>query len=453
MDNHDIATRLLKVVEFTSDGIYVTDQEGYTLFVNSAYEKLSGYHRNELIGRHMHDLEREGYIDKSVSLMVLKHKKQISIIQTIGKKTTEPKEVIVTGNPVFNENNQIDMVVTSVQDITRLNKLQRELSKAERFSRMNNYRYSVNTFEDIIFASQTMHNIIERVRLVAPYPTSVLITGPSGVGKELIANMIHKNSDRQKQPFIKVNCSAIPEQLLESELFGYEPGSFTGALKNGKAGLLELADKGTILLDEVGEMSPQLQVKLLRALQEKQIRRIGSTKPTNIDIRIVAATNRNLKRQIEYGQFREDLYYRLAVVEISVPPLNGRIEDIEILIHHYLRYFCRKYRAEKHLSKDCIATLKHYAWPGNVRELKNVIENIVVAIPCDYVETYHLPTTIQTHYSSHEAMTLKSAVQQYERKLIGEALQTTASIRQAARKLGIDHSTLLKKLKNLGIEK
>ena len=436
------------IIEFSTDGIYVVNNEGKTLFVNSAYEEITGYHREELVGSHMSDLMKQGYFDQSVSLLVLKEKRKISILQKINQQKT----VIVTGNPVFDKFGEIQLVVTSVRDITELNKLTKELNKARSFSEMNQNRYTFSTDgsdERVIFQSIQMKEIIEKVKQIAPFPTSILLSGPSGAGKEVIANLIHQLSTRNHQPFIKVNCGAIPEQLLESELFGYERGAFTGARQEGKIGLLELADKGTVLFDEIGEMPTPLQVKLLRTLQEKQIQRLGGTKTKKIDIRIISATNKNLKTLIEQGKFREDLYYRLQVVELYIPPLSERSADIEILLDHFISYFCKLYSIEKHISAETINILKAYHWPGNVRELRNLVESMIVSVPSLNIEPFDLPPHFNQHGGNESYLSLKEKMAQYERRIIAEALQKAPSIRQAAKQLGIDHSTLVKKIKKM----
>ncbi|RID84008.1 PAS domain S-box protein [Peribacillus asahii] len=434
------------IIEFSTDGIYVVNKEGITLTVNSTYEEMSGFKREELIGHHMSDLMKKGYFDQSVSLLVLQEKKRISILQRIGQQ----KDVIVTGNPVFDEVGDIQMVVTSVRDITQLNDLTNELKKAKSFSEMSQNRYTFSTDgtdEKVIFQSTQMKEIIEKVKQIASFPTSVLLSGPSGSGKEVIANLVHQLSDRKDMPFIKVNCGAIPEQLLESELFGYEKGAFTGARQEGKVGLLELADKGTVLLDEVGELPLSLQVKLLRVLQEKQIQRLGGTKTKQLDIRIISATNKNLKELIEKGEFREDLYYRLKVIELSIPPLSQRPEDIESLLDHFFAYFCKLFNVEKHISPETKHILQSYHWPGNVRELRNLIESMIVSVPSLTIEPVDLPLHFSIHSYIESAHTLKQRMEQFEKRIIIDALQKKPSIRKAAEYLGVDHSTLVKKIK------
>lgn len=435
-----------QIIEFSTDGIYVVDQTGKTLFVNAAYEDITGFCREELIGNHMVDLIKKGYLDQSVSLLVLKEKRKISILQKIGGK----KDVIVTGNPVFDKGHEIQMVVTSVRDITHLNKLTDELEKAKTFSGLNQNRYTFSTDgsdENVIFQSAEMKKIIHKVKQVAPFPTSILLLGPSGAGKEVIANLIHHVSDRKDMPFIKVNCGAIPEQLLESELFGYEKGAFTGARQDGKIGLLELAHKGTVLLDEVGELPLTLQVKLLRVLQEKQIQRVGGTEVKKLDIRIISATNKHLKELVEQGKFREDLYYRLQVVELHIPPLSERPEDVQILIDHFFSYFCKLYNVKKQLSPETKPILQSYRWPGNVRELKNLVESMIVSVPSLTIEAVDLPPHIRTHRYQTASLTLKQRIEQFEQRIVKDALRENSSIRKAAEALGVDHSTLVKKMK------
>jgi PAS domain S-box-containing protein len=436
--------QMLAILEFSTDGIYVVDLHGITIFANKAYEQITGFSRENLVGRHMQDLIEEGYINQSVSLQVLQEKKKISLLQNI----RQTKEVIVTGNPVFDEEGNIEMIVTSVRDVTKLNSLQNELSKANTFSKMQNYRFTFSADEEenrFLFRDIQMKKIYEKVKQIAPFPTTVLLTGPSGVGKEVMANLIHHFSDRKDKPFIKVNCGAIPETLLESEFFGYESGAFTGARREGKLGLLELANRGTIMLDEIGEMPLQLQVKLLRALQEKKIRRIGGTEDISLDLRVISATNQDIVRLTKEGKFREDLYYRISVIELLIPPLCERKEDIELLIDHYFRFYCQRYKIPKVLSHEAKRCLIQYKWPGNVRELKNIMENLVTSILEPTIEPYHLPYQLQDP-SSESTSNLKSKLEQLEKRIVKEAIANHSSLRQAAKSLGIDHTTLIKKL-------
>ncbi|MER2142066.1 MAG: sigma 54-interacting transcriptional regulator, partial [Priestia megaterium] len=270
-EKKDLTNETLQaIIEFSTDGIYVVNKKGITIYVNEAYEKITGTNKQNVLGKHMQTVIDEGYIDQSVSLLVLEEKKRRSIMQTISSE----RDVMVTGNPVFNKQGEIELVVTTVQDITQLNAVKKELLKVKEFSHMNANKYAVKvngSEQPLVFQSNRMNLVYQQAKRVAPFPTSILLSGPSGSGKEVVANLIHDSSDRNNQPFIKVNCGAIPEPLLESELFGYEKGAFTGARTEGKIGLLALADGGTLMLDEIGEMPISLQVKLLRVLQEKQV--------------------------------------------------------------------------------------------------------------------------------------------------------------------------------------
>ncbi|WP_257009915.1 sigma-54 interaction domain-containing protein [Evansella halocellulosilytica] len=448
----DLFYQMKEIIEFSSDGIYVVDGHGYTLLVNKAYEEISGIKRGHLIGKHMGELIEGGKLDRSVSLSVLKEKKEMTLVQTINKKN----EVIVTGSPVFNHNGEINMVVTSVRDVTRLNRMQDKIKRAEEISMLTNntYRYKQQSSEEVIFKSDKMKEINLLVMKVAPYPTSILLRGETGVGKEVLANQIHNFSNRYDKPFIKINCGALPENLIESELFGYEAGSFTGAKKDGKMGLIELAHKGTILLDEIGDMPLSLQVKLLRVLQDKRIQRVGGTKYREVDIRLIAATNRDLKRAVSEGEFREDLYYRIAVLEIDIPPLRERKEDIKEILNSFLNHFNKRYNLNKSISNSAMQLLVNYEWPGNVRELKNTIENLVVSVHDTVIDNRHLniSTSIKEKVVTDSSSPLKVQLNQLEKQLIEDSLGRTSSIRQAAKQLGIHHATLLNKIKKHRIE-
>ncbi|WP_245577977.1 sigma-54 interaction domain-containing protein [Alicyclobacillus herbarius] len=446
-----LKSRLPEVIEWFPDGVYVVDGKGYTLLVNSAYEALSGARRDELIGRHMAELIESGFINCSVSLVVLETKRTESLMQNL----RNGREVIVTGTPVFNEDGGIELVVTSVRDITELNRVSAELERVRGLSELHRHRYRVGDDQEpnVIAKSPAMRRIVEQVRQVAPYPTSVLLTGPSGCGKEVMANLIHQLSDRRNQPFIKVNCAAIPENLLESELMGYEDGAFTGARRGGKPGLLELADKGTILLDEIGDMPLSLQAKLLRVLQDMRVQRVGGTKARPIDVRIISATNQDLRQLVRDGRFREDLFYRLQVVEIRIPPLAERPEDVEAFIDFFFSYYKSAYRMDKRLAAKTRVLLTQYPWPGNVREVKNFMESLVVSVPSLLVEPHHLPPHIQqvNPTIANETKPLRQRLESIEKEWVREALRQHGTYRQAARALGIDHSTLVKKVKRWGL--
>ena len=330
------------------DGIYITDKEGYTIFVNDAYLRISGLKRKQLIGKHMVDLIMLGYFDDSASLKVLMENRPVSIIDNF----RDGKRCLVTSSPVYDSEGSLLLVITNLRYMTELHDLEAKLEMTEELNskyscEINELRKENINRDNIIGNSKSMKLVYETIERISEVDTTVLILGETGVGKEVIAKEIHKRSLRKNGPFIKVNCASIPDTLFESELFGYEKGAFTGAMSNGKPGLFELADQGTILLDEIGEVSLAAQTKLLRVLQEKQIMRLGGTLPKNIDVRIIAATNKDLKALVEEGKFREDLYYRLNVVPLTIPPLRERNEDIVFLAFHFLEEFNLKYKKIK----------------------------------------------------------------------------------------------------------
>ncbi|MCL6633750.1 MAG: sigma 54-interacting transcriptional regulator [Alicyclobacillus herbarius] len=334
-----------------------------------------------------------------------------------------------------------------------------------------------------VAVSEEMQSLFKTVRRVAAFPTTVLIEGETGSGKEVVADYLHQHSPRRNLPFIKVNCASIPEQLFESELFGYERGAFTGAKREGHSGLFELAHEGTLLLDEVGELSPTLQAKLLRVLQDREIRRVGGSWSKAIDVRVVASTNRDLRSLVEVGRFREDLYYRLDVVHLRVPPLRARREDIIPLCHAFLAEFCHAYGFTRRLSGAALQALEAYTWPGNVRQLRNVMERLCVTVETEWIDREDVLTVLPelppdasaermderievVSIEGGENAALVSAsgsgvgrgTQPYsvaiaaaEKRILQEALASASSIRQAAAALQLSHSTLLRKMARHGL--
>lgn len=459
--NRKLNAELQAIIESSNDGIYITDGMGSTVRANSAYERITGIRASEVIGRHMADLVKEGYISESVTLRVLENRVSKTILQRI----RNGKVVIVTGNPVFNDQGEITMVVTNVRDITELNALQEKLQETSGLSR--GYQQALTNLmipEDeslVVGISRTMKELQELIRQIAPFPTTVLIEGESGVGKEILAGLIHRNSNRAEEPFIKVNCGAIPDHLLESELFGYEAGAFTGAQRQGKPGLFELADGGTLLLDEIGELPHGLQVKLLRVLQEKEILRVGGLKPKRIDVRVLSTTNRKLEEAVKKGDFRSDLFYRLNVVRLVVPPLRERREDVPVLVNFFFRKFCQEYGLRLEITSDALACLEWYDWPGNVRELKNLIENLVVSSRTEIIGLENLPAHMHNRSGGvpqrkvvvKNLCKLQEAVSEMESQLLEMAIKEYPSLRKAAAALGINHATLLRKARRLAKEK
>ncbi|WP_253205320.1 sigma 54-interacting transcriptional regulator [Clostridium estertheticum] len=441
------------VIEASFDGIYITDGKANTLKINKSYENITGLQRKNMIDRNMYELEKDGYISKSSTLMVLKNRRS----NTIEQEFSTGKKVLVSSNPIFDVEGNINMVVTNVRDITELYELQDQLAKNMKltekyYSEIEAMRIQYLNLTDVIAKDKTMLDLLEVAKRVANVDTTVLILGETGVGKEEIAKFIYKNSMRRDKNFIKINCGAIPQNLIESELFGYVKGAFTGANKEGKMGLFEVADGGTVFLDEIGELPLDIQVKLLNVLQEGEVERVGAVKPVKIDIRILAATNRNLEDMIKNKTFRADLYYRLAVVPLIVPPLRDRREDILPLIQHFLSKLNNKYNFEKTFTIEALSTLYNYNFPGNVRELKNIVERVIVMSYGNKIFKSDLPIELSQSIIGkvircEEICNLKEAVEKVEAKLISMAFDDAGNVRDAAKKLGINSTTFFRKRK------
>lgn len=331
----EINNRLDAIIESLDDGIVVADNRGIIIVANDAYQRMTGITAKEFVGKHVRDLLRQGYMNKSVTEMVVERRSRVNVMDV-----RNGKNLLLSGSPIFDDKGNVLYVVTEVRDVSQLNELEGKLAESEqirdKYFRELEHLRSQQSFKKIITKDPEMQKKLEMAYHVAGVDSNVLILGETGVGKELIAQLVHRASKRAKQPFIKINCGAIPQNLLESEFFGYEAGAFTGALKEGKLGLFELAQGGTIFLDEVGELSLELQVKVLRAIQDKEITRIGGKKPIQLNVRIVAATNRDLSVMVKEKLFREDLFYRLNVVPIVIPPLRKRKEDILSLVEEFL---------------------------------------------------------------------------------------------------------------------
>ncbi|MFC7394772.1 sigma-54 interaction domain-containing protein [Scopulibacillus cellulosilyticus] len=459
--------QLRTIINFSSDGLYVVNNQGITLEVNKAYEEMTGISRKEVVGKNIRDLVFSDYFDRSAAYMALQSKQTTTIMQKIKKR----KYFVATATPVFDEEKEVKMVVTSVRDLTYLNHLQNQLRKVEHINKkFPEYSLSLNQdASTIVFKSPQMRKIIESIKQISSFPTPVLITGPSGTGKEVLANLIHQLSSVNEKPFIKVNCAAIPPELFEAELFGYVSGSFTGARKEGKPGFFEQANNGTILLDEIGELPLTLQVKLLRVIQDQTITRIGDTKPKHLSFRLICSTNQDLMQLVREKKFREDLWYRINVVHLKIPPLHERKSDIGPLIEQILQNFCNEYHLEKQLLPQTLSILKNYSWPGNVRELKNIIEFLVISTSTTSISPSDLPEHIKNAWAlelsstekeglklikgtpSTENFSLKEAMKQFETRVILMALKSSKSIRAAASQLDIDHANLIRKMERLGI--
>ncbi|MBU3180199.1 sigma-54 interaction domain-containing protein [Clostridium psychrophilum] len=442
------------------DGIYIASGEGNTIFVNDSYVNSTGISRNEIIGRNVKDIVSEGKLYKgAVTMEVIKNRKEIN---SIGKILKNNKEVLVTGNPIFDENGKIKLVVINNRDTSDLKELENKIVKLKAnreksIEEIKFLRHKQVSLKNTVFTDEKMQSIMRLVQTVALTDTTVLITGESGTGKEIIADEIYNYSKRKDKPFIKVNCSAIPAELVESELFGYEGGAFTDAKKVGKMGLFELAKNGTILLDEIGDMPLNMQSKLLRVLQEKEFMHVGGKKVIKIDFRVIASTNRDLKKEVNEKRFREDLFYRLNIVPVNIPPLREHKGDIENLTNEFLNTNNKKHNKNVNLTTGSLKMLQNYKWPGNVRELENFIERVVVISLKDIVEENDIALLLGIEKNDlnlgtlHNNLNIKQAVQELEKNIITKAIKRYGSTRKAAEHIGINQSTIVKKCKKLGI--
>ncbi len=384
--------------------------------------------------------------------VVTRKKRATSIFESPGCEHV----LLVTANPVFGEQRNVVFVVFNVRDARDLVSLQAELSRSSCWQPSDlcaGEWESLARETGIVTRSAAMQQVLKSAAKVAQVDSTVLLLGESGVGKDMLARFIHRASKRKDQPFVKIACGAIPEHLLESELFGYEGGAFTGARKEGKPGLFELAADGTVFLDEVGELSLSLQVKLLNVLQDKVFYRVGGLRPISTNARVIAATNRDLEKQVEEGTFRADLFYRLHVIPITIPPLRARRGDILPLAYHFLEVYNNRYGFQKSFSEAVLNAFVRYDWPGNVRELQNVVEYLVVMVPGDVIMPEHLPKKLVSssgdvrggESAARGRLNLKQAVEEYERDLITRAIMEHKTLKEAAESLGIDLSTLTRK--------
>ncbi len=450
----EIISELEAVINSSSEGLWICDGEANVLRMNPASERIHGVNAEDVIGRNMQDLVDEGFIDKSATLEVIKARSVVNILQN-----RKGRKLVITGTPVFDTVGKLIRIVSSVRDITEIETMQRELEEQEALKdQLRNHMLELQHIElasrRVIAKSPCMLKALRQSIKVGSVGSSVLLLGESGVGKGLIADIIHKNSPRSEKPLIRINCGAIPDSLIESELFGYEKGAFTGASTGGKPGYLELADGGTLFLDEIAELPAPSQVKLLRFLEDGRITRLGGTASRTVDVRILAATHRDLEEMIAQGKFRLDLYYRLKVVPISVPAVRERRDCILPLIQHYIEFFGTKNGISKRLTRAASDALLTYPYPGNVRELMNICERLVVMSETELIDLKDLPNDIvpRTKEVTAEAadwtnnLTLQQAMDILERKMLAQSLELHRNQRQMATALGINQSTVARKL-------
>ncbi|CAG9623215.1 sigma-54 interaction domain-containing protein [Sutcliffiella rhizosphaerae] len=450
-----IQTMLEAIIQSSDEAISVVDEHGRGLMINPAYTRLTGLEEKQVIGKPATTDISEG---DSMHMKVLETRRPVRGVNM--KVGPTKKEVIVNVAPIIVDG-KLKGSVGVIHDVSEIQTLTTELDRARQIIRTLEAKYS---FEDIIGTSDEMSLAIDQAKLGAKTPATVLLRGESGTGKELFAHAIHNASNRKYNKFIRVNCAALTESLLESELFGYEEGAFTGAKRGGKKGLFEEANNGSIFLDEIGELSANTQAKLLRVLQENEIIRVGGTKAINVNVRVIAATNVNLEKGIANGTFREDLYYRLNRMPIHIPPLRKRKEDIEALSEHLLRKINQDYgRNVEGLTPRVINHLAAYDWPGNVRELENVLGRAVIFMQFNevFIDLSHIPALAESKERGHrestetvsDEMTLMEMLEGYEAKIISKTLKKNKGNKtKTAKELGVSIRNLYYKMEKFSIE-
>lgn len=454
VENETWLRELQDIVACSFDGILVTDGEGNGLLANQAYERNTGMKLNEVVGHNMQELMNSVRIKDSIALLAIEQKQAVSMSHI----TKHNRNIIVTGTPIFDQNNQIKLVVVNTKDISEIYRLKEALNQAREMERLYykqvENRNSIN--DGAVVINSKMKELYGLARRICNFNTTVLITGDSGVGKELLARYIHEQSDlRRDKAFVAVNCGAIPERLLESELFGYVEDTIIGDVIEEKKGLFETSDGGTLFLDEIGEISQKLQVKLLRVLEKMSVLRLGASKEVSLNLRIIAATNQDLEKQVKEGDFCEDLYYRLNVVSLNIPPLKDRKDEIAPLALRFLKLLNWQYSLNKKFTYEVLEELKLYSWPGNIRQLKNVIEHMAVVSDDEYLHLKDIPwikTQPQVSNGPGEEKSFQTMVEEYEKSILLQAKKEYSSTRKIGKALQLDQSTVVRKMQKYNID-
>ena len=449
------------IIDSSSDGLFVCNGKGTILRVNPASERINNASAAQLVGRDYLEAAKDGLlILPSAALEAIKQQKPVSLLQ----ENRHGRKLISTATPVFDDTGELIRVVVSERDITETDRLHRQLEEQQALG--DQFRHQILELQQeqlekqpLIARSPCMIKALKQALKVSEVDSTILLLGESGVGKGLFADLIHKYSNRRDRPIIKLNCGAIPENLIEAELFGYEKGAFTGAV-GSKPGHLELADGGIIFLDEIAELPLPSQVKLLRFMEDGKITRLGGTHSRRVDVRILAATNRDLQQMVEAGHFRLDLYYRLSVIPIQIPSLRERKECLTPLIRSYIDFFSKRSNAEKRLTAAAVDLLTSYSYPGNVRELMNICERLVVMSDTDLIDVSDLPQSVLSlagtnsempHGNWPEEMTMNQILESVERQVLLEASKQYRKQQQIAAALGMSQPTVARKLHKYGI--
>ena len=455
---HMLADYIEQLCDTFRDAICVTNREGIVTLVNKRHAELTGIAREKMMGSRIQDMVQNGIFDVVLNPRIVETGQKVSSVQNLYNGRT----LLLDGHPVKDATGKVAYVVTVIRDITALTELREEITAQrellETFQNLSSEGASGNQYPRVV-QSPVMQRLYAEASAIAETDATVLLLGETGVGKDVVARHIHRNSLRADAPFIKVDCGSIPENLIETELFGYVPGSFSGASKHGKAGLVEAASTGTLFLDEIGELPMTMQSRLLRVLQDWEVLRVGATVPKKVDVRVVAATNKELEREVTKGMFRSDLYYRLKVAVLNIPPLRSRRVDILPLAQSFLTFYGKKYRKAVNLSEEAKQVLQNHTWPGNVRELENLVQGLVVTCKHGLVGVRDLAgirplpacESSEGQYAlpSIEGRSLKSIMKEVETAVIEKGMQRYGSISELSRQFQMDRSTIFRKVKEI----
>ena len=465
MLNKDHISFLETVLDSMREGVYVVDEKGNFILVNSSFVKMVGLSRQEILEDNVYGMLNKGYLSQSVSDIVYKTKRRVTMFQDVHIDGKQKYRQLITSTPIFDSAGKVTNIVAITKPLYMLNQEYQEATLNDAMEL--NFTLKDSNPLEVIYSSDEMGQVLAAASTAANADSAILVQGESGVGKEVVVRYIHNQSNRCYKDLVEINCASLPETLLEAELFGYEKGAFTGALQTGKKGIIEEADGGTLFLDEINSLPFALQGKLLRVLESKMVQRIGSTKAKYVDFRLITATNQDLAQCVKEGRFRMDLYYRLHVIPLYIPPLRERKNDILPLCLHFLKQYCQKYNRVKSFSKNVYQVLEQYSWPGNVRELKNFVERMVVMSAQEVIEINDISEDILTGNTLFQPssekklsfdesdmepepetdleLSLKDYLDYCEKKYIEKALKKHKSTYKAAKALQVSQSTIVRR--------
>ena len=444
------------ILDALPDGVFISDVAGITLRVNRMYEQLTGLKQEDLQGKQVRSLLESGTFDRILNPEIVRTGKPATHVQQL----KNGKKLVLSGFPVFDATGTLRLVVTFVRDITMITRLNEQMEEQRQLIDHFHKQMAFISNEQSkamtpVYASPAMQEVVNMLLTVAPTDASVLILGETGVGKDVFARLTHARSSRHDKIFLKVDCGGISETLTESEMFGYMPGAFTGASSKGKAGYFELADGGTVFLDEIGELPLSMQTRLLRVLQDGEIMRVGGTRSNKVDVRVIAATNKDLAKCVEEGTFRRDLYYRLNVATVTIPPLRERPEDVRPLVEHFLQHYAAKYGKRMAIMEIALTILSRYQWPGNVRELQNMIHGLVITHKGSHISPRDLPGHMREENPQERSYCdailtggrpLKEIMGDIERDFLQQAIALHGSVQKVSELFQIDRSTIFRKI-------